>query len=67
MLRMTGRGTNGQKFLLLGLDRENLIRLTSGKPIVCRGETVGLEHDVIIVFGETLDDVRREIMPHRDE
>jgi hypothetical protein len=61
MIRATGRMKDGRLFLLLGVDRENINRLTSGKPIVCKGESVGIERDVIIVFGETLKDVETEL------
>jgi len=61
MIRATGRMKDGRLFLLLGVDRENINRLTSGKPIVCKGESVGIDRDVIIVFGETLKDVETEL------
>ena len=61
MIRLTGKTAQGRDFILLGLDRENINRLTSGKPIVCRKETVNIERDVMIVFGETLGDVVKEL------
>ena len=61
MIRATGRMKDGRLFLLLGVDRENINRLTSGKPIVCKGESVGIDRDVIIVFGETLKDVKIQL------
>ena len=60
MIRATGE-RNGRPFLLLGVDRENINRLTSGKPIRCTMESVGIERDVLIVFGETLQDVTNEL------
>lgn len=58
MIRMTGRLANGIPFLLLGVDDENIKRLTSGQPIRCAGHTVGIDGDVLIVHGKTLDDVK---------
>lgn len=61
MIRMTGKNAEGREFVLLGVDRENINRLTSGKPIICRAESVGIERDVMVVFGETLQDVADEL------
>lgn len=51
----------GRKILLLGVDRENIVRLTSGKPILVKGEQMDLGVDVAIVFGESLQDVVEEL------
>jgi len=62
MIRMTLINPNtGKKLLLLGLDRENINRLTAGKPIMVEGAGMGLAFDVSVCFGETLDDVRAEL------
>jgi len=61
MIRMTGQTSEGRPFLLLGVDRENINRLTAGKPIICKGESVGIDRDVMVVFGETLQDVTDEL------
>lgn len=60
MIRATGEA-NGRPFLLLGVDRGNIDRLTSGKPIRVTMESVGIERDVLIIFGETLQDVATEL------
>jgi hypothetical protein len=60
MIRATGTA-KGRKFLLLGVDRENINRLTAGKPIIVRAESLDLERDVMIVFGETLQDVADQL------
>lgn len=60
MIRLTG-STNDRPFLLLGIDRENIDRLTSGKPIRVLMESIGIERDVLIVFGETLQNVTDEL------
>lgn len=62
MIRATGTDSKGHRFLILGVDRQNIDRLTSGKPIHVKGETVGLPVDVWIVFGETLQLVTDELV-----
>jgi len=57
MIRATGRGKNGRTLLVLGLDRENITRLTRGEPILVEAESCGatdVHVDVFIMFGETL-------------
>jgi hypothetical protein len=49
--------STGKRTLLLGVDRENMNRLTDGKPIFVKGEPLGVNCDVVIVFGESLDQV----------
>lgn len=57
MIRMKGTKPDGTPFLFLGVDRENINRLTAGKPLICSAARVGVERDVMIVFGENLQDV----------
>lgn len=61
MLRLRGRRPDGREFLLLGLDKENIRRLTDKKPIWIKGETVQMEFDVLIMYGETLQDVTDDL------
>jgi len=62
MIRLTIVNPNtGMKLLLLGLDRENINRLTAGKPIFVEGAGMGLPFDVSVAFGETLDELRGEL------
>lgn len=62
MIRLTiTNPTSGKKLLLLGVDRENINRLTAGQPIFVEGGPMGLPFDVSVAFGETLDDVRAEL------
>lgn len=60
MIRLTGK-TGDRAFLILGVDRDNINRLTSGKPIRVTAESVGIERDVMIIFGETLQSVTDEL------
>jgi hypothetical protein len=62
MIRMTIiNPRTGKRLLLLGLDRENVNRLTDGKPILVEGEPMNLPFDVSVVFGETLEEIRAEL------
>jgi hypothetical protein len=46
---------------IFGLDAENVKRLKEGKPIViCLAELGGTD-DVVIMYGETIDDIKREL------
>lgn len=57
MLR--ARLSNGQ--FILGLDAENIRRLQAGQPImICLAEMGGTD-DVIIMAGDTLEDIAREL------
>ena len=60
MIRLTGK-TGDRPFLILGVDRENINRLTSGKPIRVTMESVDIERDVMVIFGETLQDVMDQL------
>lgn len=51
---------SGQKVMFIGLDRENTKRLHDNQPIVFEPEVLpGLR--VVILAGETLDDVREDL------
>lgn len=58
MIRAVGTNQRGGKLLVLGIDDDNVKRLTNGEPIICRGDTVGVSFDVVIVHGHTLRDVK---------
>jgi len=57
MLR--ARLTNGM--FILGLDAENVRRLKAGQPIVVSLAELGGSDDVAIMYGDTLEDVQREL------
>jgi hypothetical protein len=46
---------------ILGLDAENVKRLKEGKPILVSLAELGGSDDVFIMYGETLDDIKREL------
>jgi hypothetical protein len=53
------RLSNGS--FLLGLDAENIRRLTSGKPILVDLFGMGGTDRFMITYGETLDDIKAEL------
>lgn len=57
---VTGNG-HGGKLVILGLDAENVRRLTHNEPILVKGETIGMPDDTLIVFGETLDGAKASL------
>lgn len=63
MMRAVIKGATGRPLLVLGLDRENVLRLTAGKPIDIDGEEhgMGLPMDIFILFGESLQDIADEL------
>jgi len=58
MLRMLGIAADGTKLVLLGLDDENVARLTGDQPIKVDCAELGLPGVIVtIVHGKTLDDI----------
>ena len=56
---LKGRMSNGT--FLLGLDAENIKRLQDGKPIVLSLAEIGGADDIMIMYGATVDDMKREL------
>ena len=53
---------NGRDVVLLGLDEENIRRLTAGQPIFVDGQyKLGVPVDFTIVYGTTLQDVINQL------
>lgn len=46
---------------ILGIDAENVKRLKEGRPILVSLAELGGTDDVLILFGETMDDIRQEL------
>lgn len=57
MLR--ARTSNG--VFILGLDAENIRRLKAGKPILVSLAEMGGTDDVMIMAGDTLEDIKNEL------
>jgi hypothetical protein len=46
---------------LLGIDAENVRRLKAGKPILVSLAELGGKDDVLIMYGDTLNDIQRDL------
>lgn len=57
MLR--ARASNG--VFILGLDAENVKRLKEGKPILLSLAGMGGNDDIMIMYGETLEEIKQEL------
>lgn len=51
----------GDGTFILGLDEENVRRLKEGQPIYATLGKLGGQDDIIIMYGETLDGIRKEL------
>ena len=56
---LIAHGTNG--LMILGLDAENIRRLKEGQPILKSLSQFGGRDDILILYGETLEDVKRQL------
>lgn len=66
MIIASATGENGRRVLVLGVTRENLERLTAGRPIHLRAEShPGIPEDlaIAIVYGETGADIVKQLRP----
>jgi len=56
---LIAKATNGM--MILGIDAENVRRLKAGQPILKSLTQFGGTDDVLIVYGETIDDIKRQL------
>lgn len=56
---LIAKANNG--LMILGIDAENVKRLKEGKPILKTLSQFGGKDDVLIIYGDTLDDVKRQL------
>lgn len=61
---LIARLSNG--VMVLGIDAENVKRLKEGKPILKALSQFGGKDDILIIYGDTLDDVQRELAEASD-
>jgi hypothetical protein len=64
MIKARGTNRNGRDFVLFGLSHANLDRLKNDEPIVFDGAPYGIPMEVVIVAGETEQELaKRFSMP----
>lgn len=64
MIKATGGGEDGRKFVLLGLSEMNVGKLREGKPVHIFGAELGIAHDIIIFWGPTEDALAADLSKH---
>lgn len=62
MIRALMTTKDGRPMLLLGIEAENVKRLKEGQPIHVNGREDDLPIDVVIMYGETLQDVLDDLV-----
>lgn len=62
MIKFATMGKNGP-LVGLGVSRENIRRLTAGRPILVQMKELGGQGDIMIFFGEDEEDLKRQIEP----
>ena len=65
VIKASGTSRNDQPFILLGLSQENWDRLRDRKPIEFNATALGFDGDIIIVGGDTEEDILDELRAHR--
>ena len=50
--------------VILGLDEENIKRLKENQPIVADLSEIGINQKIVIMYGETLGDIKAELGRH---
>lgn len=63
MLRGRGTTNDGRPVILLGLERGNIERLQDGQPIRIDATELGFAGEILIVYGETADQLAAQIAP----
>lgn len=53
-------GENG-KLVGLGLSKMNLKKLKAGQPILVNGSDIGIENDILIMYGATEKDIIKDL------
>ena len=60
MIKAKISGHGGRDVVLLGIDAENVKRLQEGKPIMIQGQHLLVDLDILIVYGQTLEEIAKE-------
>lgn len=58
VIKFVMKGKGNRRVVTFGIDKGNVAQLIEGRPIVVKGEDVGIEGvDIAIVYGTTLQDI----------
>lgn len=61
MIKAKYIGSNGRTMVVLGLERTNIERLMNNEPILIKQKDLQLDHDIIVLGGETLDEIKDDM------
>jgi hypothetical protein len=61
MIKFGASGDKGRRLIGLGLSAGNVQRLKEGKPIHLHADEMGFVGDIVIFYGETEDDMVRQL------
>lgn len=62
MIKAKAKTQEGKQVLLFGLSEENIIHLRMKQPILVVGEEMGIpDFDIVIIWGQTEDDIIKEL------
>ncbi len=63
MIKGMMKTNEGKDIILLGISRENILRLKEGKPIHVKGDELGVSQDIFIMYGDTEMEIYNELKP----
>lgn len=61
MIKAGGRTADNRPLLVIGLSRKNVERLLDNQPIRFAGDALGVACEVLILGGETEDDIAEDL------
>jgi len=64
MIKAIMKNKDNDSILLLGISKENVNSLREGKPIHIKGDELGIGNDVLLVYGETEDQLYKDLQPY---
>lgn len=63
MITFLASGKNNQQTVGIGITAENVERLKAGQPIHLNGANIGINLDILILYGETYEALQRDLSP----
>ena len=61
MIKAVGKSPDGSPMIFLGISALNVEKLKEGKPILVNLADLGLEGKIAIIYGETEDEIERDL------